>query len=103
MFYIFRQYWKYIRPGAMRMATTSAKSEVLVTTFLNDQAHGGKLVSVLVNPCDKAQAVALTIPGHPVKSWQVVSTDPIRLGNAMPDSAGEQLVLLPEGSITTLI
>ena len=103
MFYIFRQYWKFIRPGAMRVATTTLKSQVLVTTFINDQQHGGKLVSVLVNRSDKAQAVSLTITGHPVKSWQVVCTDPIRCGNAPADVAGNQLLLLPPSSITTVI
>ena len=49
-FWTERQYIKYIRPGARRVASTTPGNNLYVTSFLNDEQHGGALVSVITNP-----------------------------------------------------
>lgn len=101
-FWVVRQYWKFIRPGAQRIASTCASPTVFVTSYRNDRAHGGSLVSVLTNHGPTPAAVAVQVAGAAAQG-SVTTTDAHRHGAGMPDLVKGHVLLLPAGSVTTLI
>lgn len=74
-YYYIGHFSKFIRPGAKRISTTSSRSHLLSTSFLNED---GKLVSVIMNQSDMnidyqlyvgtSEAIALSIPAHAMQS-----------------------------------
>ena len=73
-YYYIGHFSKFIRPGAVRVSTSSSRSPLLATTFKNDD---GAYVTVVMNHTGEAidyklqlfgQAVTLQIPGHAIQS-----------------------------------
>lgn len=69
-YYYIGHFSKFIRPNAKRVSTTSSRSHLLSTSFINEN---GRLVTVVMNPTDQAidyklhvgtQAIAERIPAH---------------------------------------
>jgi len=102
-FWVVRQYWKFIRPGAKRVSSSSSEASVFTTSYLNDAKHGGKLVSVITNHKDTPALQRIQVSGHSVASWQVVTTDPVRHGVVTGVLKAGAVLLLPPNSVTTLI
>jgi len=102
-FWVVRQYWKFIRPGAKRVSSTSSELSVFATSYLNDAKHGGKLVSVITNHKDTPALQRIAVSGHAVSGWQVVTTDAVRHGVVTGELKAGDILLLPPNSITTLI
>jgi O-glycosyl hydrolase len=103
-FWVVRQYWKYIRPGAKRVATTCKEPGVFATSYLNDARHGGKLVSVLTNHNPSPAILSLSTSNKSeVASWEVVTTDPVRHGAEMGVVKSGEALLLPPSSVTTVV
>lgn len=73
-YYYIGHFSKFIRPNAKRVSTTSSRSHLLSTSFINEN---GKLVTVVMNHTDQAidyklhvgtQAVAARIPAHAMQT-----------------------------------
>jgi glucosylceramidase len=73
-YYYIGHFSKFIRPGAKRVSTTSSRSHLLSTSFMNED---GSLVTVVMNQSDLeieyqlyvgAEAVTLTIPPHAMQT-----------------------------------
>ncbi len=103
-FYVCSQFWRYIRPGARRIASGSSDPQVLATSYVNDAEHGGGLVTVLINNADKARAVRLSVAGRPVgDEVRMLRTDRVRRRADGGTVAADGLVLLPARSVTTVL
>ena len=102
-FYVCSQFYRHIRPGAVRVASASTDGTVLATSYVNDERHGGKLVSILINNADRARAVRVDVRGRAAAAgWAVSRTDQVsRQADAGTAGRGE-LVLLPARSVTTI-
>jgi hypothetical protein len=77
---------------------------VLATSYVNDAAHGGALVSVLINTADSARAVRLAVGGRPAPAHiSLTRTDRVNrhADVGAPPSGG--LILLPPKSVTTVV
>ena len=74
-YYYIGHFSKFIRPGAKRISTTSSRSPLLSTSFLNED---GSLVNVIMNQSDEAidyklyigaaEAITLKIPAHAMQT-----------------------------------
>ena len=102
-FWVVRQYFKYIRPGAKRVASTCTGDHLYVTSFLNDAKHGGKLVSIITNRTATPAVIQLATVNRHVTAWQVITTDPIRHGEEMGEHHAGEMLLLPPNSVTTVV
>jgi glucuronoarabinoxylan endo-1,4-beta-xylanase len=101
--YACSQFYRWVRPGAVRLGAASADPEVLATAYLNDAAHGGKLACVLINRADAARAVRLKIGAPKSGAKLAVSrTDRVsrRAAAGVPEAGG--VVLLPPRSVSTV-
>jgi O-glycosyl hydrolase len=103
-FYVCSQFFRHIRPGARRVSSECTAPGVLATSYVNDAAHGGALVSVLINTADSAQAVKLAVNGRPAPArLSLTRTDRVNrhADVSAPPSGG--LILLPPKSVTTVV
>ena len=98
-----RQYYKFIRPGAKRVASNTAGDNLFVTSYLNDAKHGGKLVSILTNRTTMPTVVQLSVPARHVTGWQVITSDAVRRGAVIGNLKAGASLLLPPNSITTVV
>lgn len=74
-YYYLGHFSKFIRPGAKRISTTSSRSHLESTSFLNED---GSLVTVVMNKTDNdltykvylesTHAVSMTIPAHAIQT-----------------------------------
>lgn len=74
-YYYIGHFSKFIRPGAKRISTVSSRSQLLSTSFLNED---NTLVSVVMNPGDEAvdyklyvgaaSAISVAIPAHAIQT-----------------------------------
>ena len=73
-YYYIGHFSKFIKPEATRVSTASSRSQLLSTSFLNEN---GTLATVVMNPMDEAityrmyigmQAVETTIPAHAMQT-----------------------------------
>lgn len=103
-FWTCSQFWRYVRPGAQRVASNSGDAEVLATSYVLDEDDGGNVVSVLINRSDSGKALRVFTRGTPdVARWTVVTTDAVRHQETMGTVAAGGLVLLPPQSVTTIL
>ena len=101
-FWAERQYIKYIRPGARRVASIAPGNNPYITSFLNDAQHGGELVSVITNRALIPAVLQFTVPGHEEANWRIITTDPVRHCADMGILKHGDPLLLPPNSVTTL-
>lgn len=102
-FWAVRQYFKFIRPGAKRVASSVVGDKLFVTSYVNDEKHGGKMVSVLTNRSDRSTVVQLNVAGRNVSAWQIITTDQVRHGAVIGDLKADAPLLLPPDSVTTAV
>lgn len=99
-----RQYLKFVRPGARRIAASSADPDVLVTAYRDEAA--GRLVAVLLNRGAEARwAVFQGV--EPAGLPRIVRSSPAAYGEELaPESVerfGPRALLLPPRSVVTAV
>ncbi len=100
---VWAPFFRHVRPGAVRVTSTSSSPDVLATSYVNDAAHGGSLVCVLINTADAARSVRLGISGRPAPSRIAITrTDRVDHDADGGSPASDGLILLPPGSVTVI-
>ncbi|MFO7955880.1 MAG: glycoside hydrolase family 30 beta sandwich domain-containing protein [Candidatus Brocadiia bacterium] len=103
-FYAASQFYRHIRPGAVRVASTSSSEDVLVTSYVKDADHGGGVATVLINESESARAVRLSVSGRPApRTLDVSRSDRVRRHDEAGRQPADDLILLPPRSITTVV
>ncbi len=101
---VWAPFFRHVRPGARRVTSTSSAPDVLATSYVNDDAHGGALVCVLINTADSARAVRLTVSGGPAPArFRLTRTDRVDHDADAGSAAPGDLVLLPPASVTAAV
>jgi len=102
-FYTSKNFFKFIRPGATRVsAITSTNPYVIGSSFLNNNAHGGNLVSVLINNGTVPYSIKLSgsnLPGQ----YDVYQTSEALNCEKVKSIISSDIILLPARSVTTLV
>ncbi len=99
LFYVSRHYYRYVRPGAYQVASSSDNTDVLVTAF----KHGddSRLTVILINNASDERTAGIDMPNLPA-SFKLYRTtennDWQSLGTVNPNS-----LTLPAKSINTLV
>jgi hypothetical protein len=97
-YYVSKQYYKFIRPGATRIGATSASIPAIA--FKDDAA---KTVSVLLlNNTDQPQTIELKGKGLP-SQWESYTTSNSRNCEKGKNVGADGLIILPPSSVTTLV
>lgn len=99
-YYISKHYYKYIRPGAVRVYTLSEHEDVPCLTFKNPQL--GKVTVVMINKSAAPQVVGIAGRKLPSFYERYTSVQHRYFAKEEPVNAGE-LFLLPANSISTLV
>ena len=103
-FYVWSQFARHIRPGARRVTSTSSAPDVLATSYVNDAAHGGSLVSVLINTADSARVVRLAVSGRAAPAHiSLTRTDRVNRHADVSGPGPGGIILLPPKSVTTVV
>ncbi len=101
---VWAPFFRHIRPGARRVTSTSSAPDVLATSYVNDAAHGGALVCVLINTADAARAVRLTVSGRTAPArLRLTRTDRVDHDADAGSAAPGDLILLPPASVTAAV
>jgi O-glycosyl hydrolase len=97
-YYISKQYYKFIRPGAVRVDVST--ESIPAIAFKNDVE---KTISVvLFNNTDQTQTIEIKGAGLP-SQWEVHTTSNHRNCEQQSDLGPEGLIILPPSSLTTLV
>ena len=99
MLYAMSNYAKFIRPGAVRIASTETNDNVLATSFLDEAT--GQVSLVMLNKSDVAVSVKIKGAGIP-ESWKMYITAENRNLEERGTTSTDEVILLPPSSITTL-
>lgn len=99
-YYTSKNYFKFIRPGATRIQTTSNHPDLLATAFLNED---GKFAMVIINKGN--EHVPVNLKGKALPSgFTIYRTSPfeklVEAGTFNPDASA---LILPAGSITSIV
>jgi O-glycosyl hydrolase len=95
-YYASKQYYHFIRPGALRVAAKTSDADVLALAFIHSGEH--KLVALLINKGKTAKQIALPEAGKP-EAW--LSTEQLQ---CVPvKKPNRRKVSLPAQSIMTLV
>jgi glucuronoarabinoxylan endo-1,4-beta-xylanase len=98
LYYVSKQFYKYIRPGAIRVDAESDDSGVLPLAFKNPT--NGALTLVMINSGDVTKEVSLDIPVRPdgFTAYRTSASE-----NSVEAGTITNTVSLPAQSITTLV
>jgi glucuronoarabinoxylan endo-1,4-beta-xylanase len=99
-FYVSKQIYKFVRPGAVRVDVSSADADVPAAAFKNDRE--GTLSVILINKSNVPKAVRVSGSGVP-SSFQSYTTADRRNCESGPAVGSDGLMLLPPSSVTTLV
>lgn len=102
-----QKYWaqsmfSYIRPGAVRMTSTSGSNDILMTTWKNDASHGNNYVAVLINKGTTPLTASLSDGSLPANFSVFRCTEQTERTAEGQYVQGDKL-LLPAKSIVTLV
>jgi O-glycosyl hydrolase len=101
---VWAPFFRHIRPGAVRVTSTSSVADVLATSYVNDAAHGGALASVLINTASSARTVRLAVKGRPAPSRVTLTrTDRVNHDADIGGMAAGDVLVLPPSSVTTVV
>jgi len=99
-YYASCHYFRYIRPGARQIESSSDDDSVRVVAFLHEQNHC--VTVVLVNIASSEKTVnGLTGSGTPSRFERIVSTADTKLARDSVDASAD--IALPPKSVTTLV
>jgi glucosylceramidase len=103
-YWTFRQYTRWVRPGAVRIGATSGDDEVLASAYRD--AAAGTITAVLINRRHEARW-ALADGARLGPALRVVRSSALEQGVELPPDSphrfGERTVLLPPRSVTTVV
>jgi O-glycosyl hydrolase len=99
-YYVSKQYYRFILPGAVRVAAASSDAEVPCAAFKDKTA--GSLSVVLINKDGVPKAMRVSGPGCPA-FFETFTTADRRNCEPGQSVTGDGLVLLPPSSVTTLV
>ena len=97
-YYVCRQYYKYVKPGAVQVLTSSTDSTVLPLAFYH--AAQSRLTIILSNNSTSSKTVTLSMPNLP-SPFNAYRTSATENGVVLANVTGNT-VTLPSYSITTL-
>jgi O-glycosyl hydrolase len=98
-YYVSKQFYRYIRPGAVRVGASSTNSSVFVSAY--EHAGAGTHTIVLANTSTSAQSVSLGGTGLPA-SFTVYRTSSSENSVNAGEYATGSALSLPARSVTTL-
>jgi hypothetical protein len=103
-YWTFRQYAKWLRPGARRIGAASADGEVLASAWRD--AAAGTIAAVLINR--RAEPRWVVVEGGQLgDALRIVRSSPtesgVELSADSPERFGTRSVLLPARSVTTIV
>jgi O-glycosyl hydrolase len=98
LYYVSKQFFKYLRPGAIRVDATAEDAGILPLAFKNPT--DGSMSIVLINTSASEKDVALEIPVRPAQftAYRTSATE-----NCIEAGTVGDAVSLPPSSITTLV
>lgn len=98
-----KQFYRYVRPGAVRVGSHSGHPDVLASAFRHDA--DGTLTAVLINRSDAAQPVEFTLRGtdQPATYQLVRSSATEGCAPVGTFALRQPLLLLPPRSVVTLL
>lgn len=98
LYHASKQYFRYIRPGAIRVDASSEDPEILTLAFKNPSE--GSMTLVLINTSEAEKEVVLNIPSRPA-GFDVYRTSASE--NSAEVGKVTDSIILPTESITTLV
>lgn len=98
LYHASKQYFRYIRPGAIRVDASSEDPEILTLAFKNSSE--GSMTLVLINTSEAEKEVVLNIPSRPA-GFDVYRTSASE--NSAEVGKVTDSIILPTESITTLV
>ena len=104
-FYASKHFYRFIRPGAVRVETFTDNPDLLVSAYVHDRHN--TLTVVALNPGEQVLPVRLNLDGHerPHVFEYFLSTDSIGCelqGPVLPQEDGSYVLVLPAKSMVTL-
>ncbi len=98
LYYISKQFYRYVRPGSTRIECAGDDAAVLPLGFQNPGE--GSMTLVLVNTATEEKSVELVVPGGPdeFSIFRTSSTE-----NSVAAGTIERNLILPPQSVTTLV
>ncbi|MGV3614136.1 MAG: ankyrin repeat domain-containing protein [Fimbriimonas sp.] len=106
-YYAAKHFYRYVRPGAVRVASTHEKGDVVASAFRDEWDQ--KLTVVLINRSDKPASATVAVPKAPkpirferLESTRQAGGDGAGCVRKAPVPSGGAIVLPPR-SITTLV
>lgn len=98
LYHVSKQFFRYIRPGAIRIDAVSEDSQILTLAFKNPQE--GTMTLVLINTSETQKDISLDIPVRPEEftAYRTSGTE-----NSVESGIIANVVTLPGESITTLV
>lgn len=98
LYHASKQYFRYVRPGAIRVDASSEDPEILTLAFKNPSE--GSMTLVLINTSDAEKEAVLNIPSRPAE-FDVYRTSASE--NSAEVGKVTDNLILPTESITTLV
>lgn len=103
-FYTYKNFTKFIKPGAVRVGATSAHEDILVSAAVNEAIDGGNLSVVLINKGNAAVSVDLDVLGTSIPSeYEVYLTSQNRNFKKVSTIAQGDIISIPAMSVTTVL
>jgi O-glycosyl hydrolase len=99
LFYALASYYRFVRPGAVQVASSAGDADVLVTAF----RRGGSLTLVLINSGAHERRVALHVTGGPLPTPLTAYRTSERDKLAALGRVDARAIILAPSSITTLV
>lgn len=101
MFYTMKNYYKYIRPGARRVACTASPSDILESAWVNDADEKHSVVLVLINK-GTAPFTYLVQGSNLPSQFEAFLTKEDKNFESIGEFASDEVILLPPSSVMTL-
>jgi O-glycosyl hydrolase len=99
-YYASKQFYRYVRPGARMVRTTSDDAQVLAAAFTHERM--GNFVTVLINGARADKKVKLVADGVPAELDAYVTSASTPIGT-QPRRVEREAIVLPARSIMTLV
>jgi O-glycosyl hydrolase len=99
-YYASKQFYRYVRPGARMVRTTSDDPQVLAAAFTHERI--GNFVTVLINGARAGKTVRLVADGVPAQLDAYVTSASTPLGTR-PLRVQRDAIVLPPRSIMTVV
>lgn len=92
--------FSFIRPGAQRITSASGNNDLLITSWVNDAAHGGRTVMVLMNKGLQPLTFTISQADMPQKYTVYRSSENVARFRDNSYVKGEKLLMGPQSMLT---